>query len=90
MATTATQRPPGDLLMTMYGIEMIAAHRRNRTRTQDGCSLRRARRRWKVESFFAWLHNSRGVVKRLERDVNSQLGMLQVACARMLLHAFVR
>src|SRR6184192_2969917 len=35
-------------LMTRYGIEMIAAHRRGRRSTQDGRPLRRARRRWKI------------------------------------------
>jgi len=52
-------------LMTTYGVEMIAAHRRGRRQlTQDGRSLRRARRRWKIERLFAWLHNSRRVVTR--------------------------
>jgi len=32
-----------DTLMTTYGIEMIAAHRRGRARTQDGRPLRRVR-----------------------------------------------
>lgn len=66
---------------------MIAANRRGRARTQD---LRRARRRWKVERFFAWLHNSRRVVTRWERKVENYLGMVQLACARMLLRAFMR
>ena len=79
-----------DTLMTTYGIEMIAAHRRGRTRTQDGRVLRRARRRWKVERFFAWLHNSRRVVTRWERHVENYLAMVQLACARMLLRAFMR
>ena len=39
-------------LMTQYGIEMIAAHRRGRRSTQDGRALRRARRRWKIERLF--------------------------------------
>jgi transposase len=51
-----------DTLLTTYGIEMIAAHRRGRARTQDGRALRRTRRRWKVERFFAWLHNFRRAV----------------------------
>ena len=46
-----------DLLMTQYGIEMIAANRRGRAKTQDGRPLRRAKRRWKIERLFAWLHN---------------------------------
>ena len=44
-----------DLLMTQYGIEMTAANRRGRAKTQDGRPLRRAKRRWKIERLFAWL-----------------------------------
>ena len=45
------------------GVEMIAPHRKNRTRTrtQDGCPLRRYARRWKVER-FAWLQWQRRIV----------------------------
>jgi hypothetical protein len=44
--------------MRHFGIEMIAAHRPGRRQlTQDGRSLRRARRRWKIERLFAWFHN---------------------------------
>ena len=76
--------------MATYGIEMIAANRRGRARTQDGRSLRRVRRRWKVERLFAWLHNSRRVVTRWERHFDNYLGMVQLACARILLRAFMR
>ena len=82
--------PLDALLLRTYGNEMIAANRRNRARTQDGRPLRRARRRWKVERFFAWLHNSRRVVTRWERHLDNYLGMVQLACARMLLRAFMR
>jgi hypothetical protein len=34
-----------NLLMTQYGIEMIAANRQGRAKTQDGRPLRRAKRR---------------------------------------------
>ena len=64
-----------DTLMATYGIEVIAANRRGRARTQDGRSLRRVRRRWKVERFFAF---------------DNYLGMVQLACARILLRAFMR
>jgi transposase len=79
-----------DLLMTQYGIEMIAANRRGRAKTQDGRPLRRAKRRWKIERLFAWLHNCRRVVTRWERHVGNYLGMVQLACARILLRAFMR
>jgi transposase len=69
-----------------YGIEMIARHRRGRrVATQDGRPLRRARRRWKIERLFAWLHNSRRLVTRWEYHAQNFLGMLQLACARILL-----
>jgi IS4 transposase len=42
---------------SQYGIEMIAANRRGRAKTQDGRPLRRTKRRWKIERLFAWLHN---------------------------------
>jgi transposase len=77
--------PLDDHLLTTYGIEMIAANRRGRTRTQDGRSLRRTRRRWKIERLFAWLHNSRRLVTRWEYHVENFLGLLQLACARILL-----
>ena len=76
-----------------YGIEMIAAHRRGRAgrRTQDGRPLRRRRRRWKIERLFAWLHNSRRLVTRWEYHVENFLGMLHLACARILLrHLWTR
>jgi len=48
---------PLDEALCELGVEMIAPHRRNRTKpkTQDGRPLRRYRRRWKVERLFAWL-----------------------------------
>jgi transposase len=57
---------PLDQRLAQDGIEMIAPHRRNRTRSknQDGRPLRRYKRRWKVERFFAWLQNYRCVLVR--------------------------
>jgi transposase len=78
------------LLLETYGIEMIAAHRRGRGQTQDGRPLRRRKRRWKIERLFAWLHNSRRIVTRWERHVENFLGLIQLACARILLRAFMR
>ena len=73
-------------LRDRYQIEMIAPNRSHRRRrTQDGRALRRYRRRWKIERLFAWLHNSRRVVTRWEYHVANFLGMLQLACARILL-----
>ena len=77
--------------MTQYGIEMIAAHRRGRRQpTQDGRCVRRTRRRWKIERLFAWLHNWRRAVTRWEYHADNFLGFLQLACALILLRAFMR
>jgi transposase len=53
------------------GIELIAPHRRNRSKpvTQDGRALRRYRRRWKIERTFAWLGNFRHLVVRYDRSL---------------------
>jgi transposase len=72
-------------LRTQYGIEMIAPNRRRRRVTQDGRPLRRYRRRWKVERLFAWLHHSRRLVTRWEYHAANFLGLLQLACAQILL-----
>ena len=72
-------------LLTDYGIEMIARHRRGRRRTQDGRTARRTKRRWKIERLFAWLHNSRRLVTRWEYSIDNFLGFLQLACAKILL-----
>jgi len=74
-------------LQAKYGIDLIAPHKSNRRRppTQDGRSLRRFYRRWKVERFFAWLHNFRRLVTRWEYKESNFLGMLQLACILILL-----
>src|SRR5215831_18011777 len=57
-----------DAELKLYGIEVIAPHRRNRkNKTQDGRRLRRHRRSWKIERLFAWLQNFRRLVVRYER-----------------------
>jgi transposase len=70
-----------------FGVQMIAPHnsRRIRTATQDGRVLRRYRRRWKIERLFAWLHNYRRIVIRWEYHPENFLGMVQLACAVILL-----
>lgn len=74
-------------LRARYRIQLIAPHRDNRCRpaTQDGRCLRRARRRWKVERLFAWLHNYRRIVTRWERYPENYLAMIHLACLQILL-----
>lgn len=77
-------------LLKNQRIEMIAPHRRNRTKTktQDGRKLRRYKRRWKVERLFAWLQNFRRLVVRYERHADNFLAFLLLACSIILLRFF--
>ena len=70
-----------------FGVKLFAPHNSTRSRkaTQDGRALRRYRRRWKIERLFAWLHNFRRVVTRWEYYPENFLGMVQLACAVILL-----
>jgi len=72
-------------LQQNHGVELIAPNRCNRRRTQDGRSLRRYRRRWKVERLFAWLKNYRRISSRWERHARNFLGMVQLGCVLILL-----
>ncbi len=78
---------PLDEALAERGIEMIAPHRRNRTKpkTQDGRKLRRYKRRWKIERLFAWLHNFRRLVVRYERKADNYLGFVRLGCIVILL-----
>ena len=68
-------------------VEMIAPHKDNRRKavTQDGRPLRRYRKRWKVERFFAWLQNFRRLVVRYEYHLENFLAMIQLGCIVILL-----
>ena len=79
---------PLDVELVDCGVEMIAPHRRNRKKantTQDGRPLRRYKRRWKVERFFAWLQNFRRLVTRWDRKVEHFAGMVQLATIIILI-----
>lgn len=70
-----------DSELAAVGIEMIAAHRKNRKkkRTQDGRKLRRQKRRWCVERYFAWLHNFRRLPIRYERKAKNYFAFVLLA-----------
>ena len=73
-------------LAECYGREMIAPHRgERRMPTQDGRTLRRYRRRWRVERLFAWLHHFRRLVIRWEYHLENFFGMVRLACIKILL-----
>ena len=69
------------------GVEMIAPHKSNRVKflTQDGRTLRRYRKRWKVERLFAWLQNFRRLVVRYEYHLKNFLAMVQLGCIVILI-----
>jgi transposase len=69
------------------GVEMIAPHKgnRRRTNTQDGRTLRRYKKRWKIERLFAWLQNFRRLVVRYEYHLENFLAMIQLGCIVILL-----
>ena len=53
--------PMDKQLEEKYNIKIIAPNRRNRQKSRDGRSLRKYRRRWKVERFFALLQSWRHI-----------------------------
>lgn len=73
------------------GIDMIAPHKENRVKepTQDGRSLRRYKRRWKVERLIAWLQNFRRLVVRYEYHAQNFLGFVQLGCIVILLRQYL-
>lgn len=83
---------PLDNKLKQQGIEMIAPHRKNRKKkkTQDGRKLRRFKRRWKVERFFAWLFNYRKCVVRYEYKEENFKAFILLACILILLKPFMR
>ncbi len=68
--------------MRDMGIELIAPNRAGRTKkTQDGRTLRRYVRRWKIEQFFARLKNFRRILVRWESNLSLYLAFVQLAAA---------
>jgi transposase len=75
-----------ETMMQKFGTEMIAPNKENRrVRTQDGRSLRRYLRRWKIERLFAWLFNFRRLVVRYEYHAENFQGFLHLGAAIILL-----
>lgn len=70
------------------GFELIAPHRKNRTKppTNDGRKLRRYKRRYIVERTIGWLHSFRRVVTRFERNISMYDGFVHLACAFIALN----
>jgi transposase len=81
---------PLDAKLAEQGIILIAPHRANRKKpkTQDGRSLRRYRRRWKVERLFAWLQNYRRILVRYERFLENYLAFVHLACSIIFIRTY--
>lgn len=78
--------PLDQRLSNERGIELIAPNRSSRIRrTQDGRSMRRYRRRWKIERLFAWLHNFRRLVIRYEYHADNFRAFVHLGCVIILL-----
>jgi transposase len=70
------------------GIELIAPKKTGPTaggRKQDGRSLRRFKRRWKIERLFAWLKRWRRLSTRWDFKADNFLGFLHLGCMVLLL-----
>ena len=76
-----------DQLLNERNVTLIAPHKKNRRKpkTQDGRSLRRYRKRWKIERLFAWLQNFRRLVVRYEYHLHNFLALIQLGCIVILL-----
>lgn len=75
-----------DSEMQDYGVELIAPHNpKRKTKTQDGRTLRRYRRRWHIERLFAWMMRFRRLVTRYERHAANFLGFAKLACIAIFL-----
>ena len=64
------------------GIELICPHRQNRTKPplQDGRSLRRYKRRYRIERSISWLQNCRRLITRWEWYPELFEGFVHLAC----------
>ena len=73
---------PLDERLQQQGIQLIAPHKSNRKKpaTQDGRTLRRYKRRWKIERLFAWLQNFRRIQIRHDRTLNNYLAFVLLGC----------
>jgi transposase len=79
-----------DAQLEKQGIELIAPHRTNRIKpvTQDGRTLRRYKRRWKIERLFAWLQQFRRILSRHEYHAANFLGFVHLGCLVILMRQY--
>ena len=78
---------PLDEALARQGLELIAPHRKNRkkARTQDGRSLRRYKRRWKIERLFGWLNKFKKAITRWDWSCERYTGFVYLSFSMILL-----
>jgi transposase len=76
--------------LAVRGILLICPHRENRTRppANDGRTLRRYKRRYKVERSISWLHNFRRLITRWEYYPELFQSFVHLACLLTILKGF--
>lgn len=81
---------PLDEKLAGLGVELIAPHKNNRKKpkTQDRRKLRRYKKRWKIERFFAWMFNYRKCVVRYEYKEQNFKALILFACIMILLKSY--
>jgi transposase len=64
------------------GLLLIAPHRKGRRKPSlnDGRTLRRYRKRWKIERTFAWLGNFRRLLVRYDHQIKMYEAFFHLAC----------
>ena len=86
IADKAYDSDPLDQKLRQLGIDLIAPHKTNRKKmkTQDGRSLRKYKKRWRIERLFAWLQNYRKLVTRYEYKIENFWAFVKLACIMIL------
>ena len=64
------------------GMLLICPHRKSRRKLSlnDGRTLRRYRKRWKIERTFAWLGNFRRLLVRYDHQIRMYRAFFHLAC----------
>lgn len=88
LADKAFDSDTADADMAEQEIALVAPHRKNRTapKTQDGRTLRRYKKRWKIEQFFAHLHNYRKITLCYEKHAHIFFGFILLAAINLIIN----
>jgi transposase len=86
-AKLADQLSERDIELVSPIREGTTKRRKSTRRKQDGRTLRRYKKRWKVERLFAWLKQFRRINTRWDRKAENFLGFLYLGCMVILLRA---